>query len=127
MSCGIQNSIYIPYPRDEVRSGNKSPDTACPVALAAFEFFVSPLLKERCTVGCHSLWGNAASIMVFGRGVTADRSTLISFRDGSDEELFLKASGQKPHGGGDAARPSDRDLFKRWAVAERLCVQKNDR
>lgn len=120
VGCGLFESNYETYPRSDDRAA-KPKDLVCAIDLAAFTTYMTPMLKERCTSGCHILGGTADRHLVFTGIAEKDAINLKKEEDGTANGLFRKSAGIIAHGGGRAALEKDRARFEKWFAASKLC------
>jgi hypothetical protein len=120
VGCGLFESSYRTYPKSADRASNRK-ELVCAIDLAAFSTYMTPMLKERCTTGCHVAGGTADRHLVFTGQAENDAITLKKQEDGTANGLFRKSAGIVAHGGGKAALEKDRERFEKWFAASKLC------
>lgn len=118
-SCGIYESRYLAYQKASPQV--KDEDEVCAIEIAAFNIFLTPMIKERCSIGCHVTGGTAERQLKFTGHSEKDLVALKKHEDRTALGLFRKAAGIVAHSGGKAAFASDQERFEKWFAAAGLC------
>jgi hypothetical protein len=119
LGCGLLEARYLPYPKSSIQAAK--PAESCAIEIAAFTTYVTPMLKERCMTGCHTMGGTAERVLAFFGNAEKDSITLKQQEDGTAQSIYRKAAGLVAHGGGEAALVSDLERFEKWFAAAKLC------
>lgn len=118
-SCGMYESRYLAYRKASPQVKDK--DEVCAIEIAAFNIYLTPMINERCSIGCHVTGGTAERQLKFTGHSEKDLVALKKQEDHTAVGLFRKAAGIVAHGGGKAALSSDQERFEKWFVAASLC------